>query len=120
MRSDLRQALRFVLNGVLIVARGTKYRLEDELRPLFNPDRRVHPDSWAIQIRSSELATDRPCATCLGGLPRRSNSYYACLLIAGELATVKATNSLRQCSPLSPAATAPSQIHGPPLSGPIN
>jgi hypothetical protein len=41
MRSDSRQALRFVLNGVLIVARGSKYRLEDELRPLFNLGRRV-------------------------------------------------------------------------------
>jgi hypothetical protein len=47
MCSDLRQALRFMLNEVLIVARGSKYLLKDELRPLFNPGRRVSlTHSW--------------------------------------------------------------------------
>jgi hypothetical protein len=71
-------------------------------------------------MNSPELATYRPCATCLGVLPCRSSSYYTCPVIAGELAPVKATNLLRQCSPLSPTATAPSQIHRPPLGDPIN
>jgi hypothetical protein len=63
-------------------------------------------------MNSPEIANYRPCAMCLGVLPRRNSSYYTYLVIAGELATVKATNLLRQCSPLSPTATAPSQIHG--------
>jgi hypothetical protein len=71
-------------------------------------------------MNSPELATYRPCATCLGVLPRRSSSYYTRPVIAGELTTVKATNLLWQCSPLSPTATTPSQIHGPPLGDPIN
>jgi hypothetical protein len=41
MRPDSRQTLRFILNGVLIVARGSKYRLVDELEPLFHSGRRV-------------------------------------------------------------------------------
>jgi hypothetical protein len=53
-------------------------------------------------------------------LPRRSRSRYACPVIAGEPATVKATNRLRQCNSPSPAATAPSQIHRPPPPEPIN
>jgi hypothetical protein len=34
-------APRFVLGGMQITARGKKYRIEDELRPLFRPGRRV-------------------------------------------------------------------------------
>jgi hypothetical protein len=41
-------------------------------------------------------------------------------VIAGELATMKATNRLRQCIPFPLIAIAQSQIHGPPLKGPIN
>jgi hypothetical protein len=78
------------------------------------------PDSWPIQMNSPKLANYRPCATCLGVLPRRSSSYYTYPVIAGELATVKATNLLRQYSPLSPATTTPSQIHEPPPPEPIN
>jgi hypothetical protein len=36
-RSDSRLTLRFVLNEVLIVARGSKYHRVDELEPLFTP-----------------------------------------------------------------------------------
>jgi hypothetical protein len=36
-RSDSRLMLRFMLNEVLIVARGSKYRRVDELEPLFTP-----------------------------------------------------------------------------------
>jgi hypothetical protein len=78
------------------------------------------PESQPLWIGSLELATLRPCATCPGILPRRSSSHYAYPVIAGELATVKATNRLHQCIPFPPIATAQSQIHGPPLKGPIN
>jgi hypothetical protein len=57
---------------------------------------------------------------CPGVLPHRSSLRYAYPVIVGELATVKATNCLRQCTPFSPLATTTSQIHGPPLGGPIN
>jgi hypothetical protein len=78
------------------------------------------PESQPLWIGSPELATLRPCAMCPGILPRRCSSRYAYQVIAGELATVKATNRLRQCIPFPPIATAQSQIHGPPLKGPIN
>jgi hypothetical protein len=37
MHLDSRLTLRFVLNEVLIVARGSKNRRVDELEPLFTP-----------------------------------------------------------------------------------
>jgi hypothetical protein len=77
-------------------------------------------ESHPMWIGLSELATSRPCATCPDILPRHSSSRYAYPVIAGELATVKATNRLRQCIPFPPIATAQSQIHGPSLKGPIN
>jgi hypothetical protein len=69
--------------------------------------------------RFARVATSRPCATCPGVLPHRGSSRYAYPVIAGELATVKATNRLRRCIPFSPTSTARTQIHGPPLKGPI-
>jgi hypothetical protein len=103
---DSRLTLRLVLNGVQIVARVVNIALWMNLSH-FSLRPPCPPDSRPIQMKSPELATYRPCATCLGTLPRRSSSYYSCPVIAGELATVKATNFLRQCSPLSPTATAP-------------
>jgi hypothetical protein len=78
------------------------------------------PSTRPIRMNSPELAAQRSCATCLGVLPHHSSSYYTYPVIACEPATVKATNLLRQCSFLSPTATASSQIHGPPLGDPIN
>jgi hypothetical protein len=91
-----------------------KYHTVDELGPPYPPESRP------LRIDSPELATSRPCATCLGALITPPWVTLAHLIIAGELATVNATNCLRQCTPFSQAATARSQIHGPPLKGPIN
>jgi hypothetical protein len=42
------------------------------------------------------------------------------LVIAGEVATVMATNRVRQCTSSSPTATVRVQIHRSPLKSPIN
>jgi hypothetical protein len=87
--------LRFVLNEVPIVARGSKYHRVDELEPLFTPAAVSAQLTVASESSSLVIATSRPCATCLGVLPCRSSSRYAYPVIAGELATVNATNCLR-------------------------
>jgi hypothetical protein len=112
--------LRFVLNEVPIVARGSKYHRMDELEPLFTPAAVFAQLTTASESSSPVIATSRPCATCLGILPRRSSSCYAYPVIVGELATVNATDCLSKCTPFSSAATARSQIHGSLLKGPIN
>jgi hypothetical protein len=78
------------------------------------------PDSRPVQINFtgfSRLPLERH-------VPRRFNTSQWTLVaspsIAGVFATVKATVSPHQCSPLSPAGSAPSQIHGTPPSDPIN
>jgi hypothetical protein len=60
--------------------------------------RRTHLGCGRAKWSSPELAAYRPCATCLRALPRRRKPL--CPVIAGDLATVKAMNPLRQCSPL--------------------
>jgi hypothetical protein len=53
-------------------------------------------------------------------LPRRGRSWYACPVIAGEPATVKATNRLRQCNFSLRPPPRQLQIHRPPPSELIN
>jgi hypothetical protein len=53
-------------------------------------------------------------------LHRVTVTPYHCLINAGEVATVLATNSPRPPSSSFPAAARPPQIHWPPLYPPIN
>jgi hypothetical protein len=53
-------------------------------------------------------------------LPHRSRSRYACSVIVGEPATVKATNRLRQCNSSLRPPPRQLQIHRPPPPEPIN
>jgi hypothetical protein len=53
-------------------------------------------------------------------LSRRSRSRYACPVITGEPATVKATNRLRQCNSSLRPPPRQLQIHRPPPPEPIN
>jgi hypothetical protein len=66
--------LRFVLNEVPIVARGSEYHRTDELEPLFTPAAMSAQLTAASESSSPVIDTSRPCDTCLGVLPRRSSS----------------------------------------------
>jgi hypothetical protein len=84
---------------------------------LRSPYPRVSRPPW---IGSAELHTSRPYATCLGTLTSPPWLTLARPVVAGELATVIATNRVCQWPPLSPAAARLPQIHRPPLWEPIN
>jgi hypothetical protein len=111
----------FVLIGARITFHGEK---------IFSPPRmslrhclsgrRVRSTLIALNRPSPELDTSRSCATCLNTLSTLPRLVLTYTEIAGEVATVAATNLVRQWLLSSPTATTPNQIHWPPLSAAIN
>jgi hypothetical protein len=81
------------------------------------------PCPLSLGLFGSTLAGVRHLAA-LCHVPRHFNTppwlTLAHPVIAGELATVIATNRARQCPSSSPAVARLLQIHWPPLRGPIN
>jgi hypothetical protein len=97
----------FVLTGVRITFRGEKiFSPRMSLRHCLS-GRRVRSTPIALNQPSPELDTSWSCATCLSTLTTPPWLILTYPQIAGEVATVAATNRMRHYPSSSPTASAP-------------
>jgi hypothetical protein len=110
----------FMLTGARITFHGEKiFSPRMSLRHyLFG--RRVRSTPIALNQSSPDLDTSRSCVTCLSTLTTPPWLVLTYAEIAGEVATVAATNLVRQWLLSSPTASAPIQNWRPPLKHTIN